>query len=169
MLFEISRLVKVKIDDKTFDKKQLLKDLLDNRFGITKNMDDKVYNIKLEFTNITGSLVQKYTWHHSQKFELQNGNHIMTLRCGINREFMGWIFQWMYNVRKMEAQALINSYNVCLNDIKFCQNSQNPLVYHNHFEPKKSAKITDEVKNIFEEDHNYSPLLLPRKLIKKVV
>ena len=138
-IFEISQLKKVEIQNESFIKEIFIEKLeneLANRFGITKNIDDKIYDIKLEFTNITGSLVQKYTWHHSQKFNLIGGNHFMTLRCGINRELMGWIFQWMYNVRIIEPQILIDKFDETLNLIQKRQKNDAGFTYFNIFEPK---------------------------------
>ena len=139
VLYEISQLEEFTIRKEKFNLKDLsktLNDELDNRFGITKNIDDKVYDIKLEFTNITGSLVRKYTWHHSQKFILYEGNYIMTLKCGINRELLGWIFQWMYNVRILEPQQLIDVYKNSLVEMQSNRNLHTALKYKNIFEPK---------------------------------
>ena len=139
VLFEISQLIEVKIENKTFDNKQLLKDLqelLNNRFGISKNNSDEIYQIKLEFTEVTGSLVQKYTWHHSQKFEMQGTNVIMTMQCGINRELLGWIFQWMHNVRILEPPILTATYNDILERIKKRQDLKSHINYDNFFNPE---------------------------------
>ena len=136
-MFENDQQILLKIQDKTFDNKQLLKDLqelLNNRFGITKNIDDKIYDIKLEFTNVTGSLVQKYTWHHSQKFILHEGNYIMTMKCGINRELLGWIFQWMYNVRILEPLVLTEYYSASIKKMNTIDSSL-AFVYNNIFKP----------------------------------
>ena len=138
-IFEISQLKKVEIQDENFINDNFTEKLdneLSNRFGITKNIDNKVYDIKLEFTNITGSLVQKYSWHHSQKFNLIGGNHTMTLHCGINRELMGWIFQWMYNVRIVEPQILIDKFDETLKLIQKRQKNDAGFTYFNIFEPK---------------------------------
>ena len=139
MLFEISQLIKVKIENRTFDNKQLLTDLqelLNKRFGISKNNSDEIYQIKLEFTEVTGSLVQKYTWHHSQTFEMQGTNVIMTMQCGINRELLGWNFQWMHNVRILEPPILIATYNDILERIKKRQDLKFPINYDNIFNPE---------------------------------
>ena len=139
VLFEISQLIEVKIENKTFDNKQLLKDLqelLNIRFGISKNNSDEIYQIKLEFTEVTGSLVQKYTWHHSQQFEVQGSNVIMTMQCGINRDLLGWIFQWMHNVRIVEPPILTATYNDILERIKKRQDLKSPINYDNFFNPE---------------------------------
>ncbi|PCJ80463.1 MAG: hypothetical protein COA49_08305 [Bacteroidetes bacterium] len=73
--------------------------ILRNRFGITTNIDDKIYDIELEFSEETGNFVSIHFWHNSQKFvRLSSGNYLLKLRCGINRELVGWIMMWMSNV-----------------------------------------------------------------------
>ena len=139
VLFEISQLIDLKIEDETFDNKQLLQDLqalLDQRFGISKNNSDEIYQIKLEFTEVTGSLVKKYTWHHSQQFEVQGTNFIMSMKCGINRELLDWLFQWMHNVRIIEPPILIDTFNDILERIKKRQDLKFPLTYDNFFNPE---------------------------------
>lgn len=101
-------------------------------FGVTKNVDDKIYRIKLEFSSLTGTYVESFVWHHSQKFKHQNNKVIMTLKCGINRELLRWIFGWMYNVRIIEPPELKEYYNRALKEIQQI-NKNKPLVYRNIF------------------------------------
>lgn len=80
---------------------------LSKRFGISENIDDEVYPIEIEFSELTGSFVRSQHWHPTQQFEvLQNGNYLMRLRCGINRELAGWIFQWMSNAKVLQPPLL---------------------------------------------------------------
>ena len=140
VIFEISQLEEFRIRNEKFNYKLLHKTLeleLKKRFGITKNIDAEIYDIKLEFTNITGSLVKKYTWHETQKFKLENGNSIMTMKCGINRELLGWIFQWMYNVRILEPQILIDKFEETSKLIEKRQKNYPAFKYHNIFEPNQ--------------------------------
>ena len=140
VIYEMSQLTKLKIQKEKYNFKSLLIILqkeLNKRFGITKNINDEVYNIRLEFTNITGSLVKKYFWHHSQKFiqKSTNGNVTMIVECGINRELLGWIYQWMYNVKIIEPQILKDYYIETHKRIKDNFEEKNPFVYKNIFEP----------------------------------
>jgi hypothetical protein len=116
--------------------KELVKKELNNRFGITENINDEVYTIKLEFSSITGALVSKYHWHESQVFKKEKNNWIMTMKCGINRELMGWLFQWMYNVRILEPAILQMNYDKTLDEMIANRKNQKSLVYKNIFEPK---------------------------------
>ncbi|HAT77433.1 MAG TPA: hypothetical protein DCS19_11555 [Flavobacterium sp.] len=139
VIYEIGQLKKIQILDKGYNYEVLSKKIkieMANRFGITKNINNEVYNIKIEFTSVTGALVSKYFWHHSQHFEKKNGNQIMTMRCGINRELLGWIFQWMYNIRIIEPTVLLEYYDKTLDEMLANRKKTKALVYRNIFEPK---------------------------------
>jgi predicted Zn-ribbon and HTH transcriptional regulator len=121
-------------------KKNLLKKVnaeLENRFGVTQNMDNTVYKIELEFSSTTGLYVKEHHWHNSQKdFELlSNGNYLMTMTCGINRELVGWIFQWMGNVKIINPPELKKLYKQQLYKMNALQQGDD-LVYSNIFQPK---------------------------------
>lgn len=60
VIYGISQLKKIKILDKGYNYEKLSKKIkteLDKRFGITKNINNEVYEIKLEFSSVTGVLV----------------------------------------------------------------------------------------------------------------
>lgn len=110
---------------------------MQGRFGITENQDDNLYEIELEFSEMLGNFVKSEHWHSSQKFvELENGNFIMKMRCGINRELVGWIFMWMTNVRVLNPpilkQILLDKYREVLEDYA----TEKPLVSNNSFRAK---------------------------------
>lgn len=137
-VYEVGQFQNIKLMQVGFnhDKyKEIVESELENRFGITENINDEVYDITLEFSSITGALISKYHWHESQKFMKKNNNWIMTMKCGINRELMGWIFQWMYNVRIIEPVILQDYYNQTLRKITANGKSEKHLVYDNIFEP----------------------------------
>jgi predicted DNA-binding transcriptional regulator YafY len=97
----------------------LLELFFDKHFGITKNINDKIYDIELEFAEGTGKFVRQFFWHSSQKWkQLKNGNYKLYLRCGINRELAGWIFQWMNNVKVCKPLLLkkivLQKYESCI-------------------------------------------------------
>lgn len=137
--YEIDQFFDIEISNRRFNGKDYLKKLekeRNNRFGISKNINDEVYDIKLEFTNITGALIKKYFWHESQKFyqKSSNDNIIMTLKCGINRELVGWIFQWMYNVRILEPTVLKEKYASAKKKMNKID-EKSAFKYDNIFEP----------------------------------
>ena len=112
---------------------KLLAAELKKRFGVSKNTDDSTYDICLEFSAITGQFIMRHFWHSSQRFKEQNGKIIMYLHCGINRELIGWLFMWMYNVRVVEPPILKDYYTKALKKITQVNNEVQPLVYQNVF------------------------------------
>ena len=105
----------------------------EKRFGVTKNIDQNVYKIVLEFSSMTGNYVKKHNWHNSQKFSTKNGCVIMQINCGINRELLGWIFSWMYNVRIIEPPILIDLLKKTVKEIDKTYENNSLLVYKNIF------------------------------------
>ncbi len=114
LVLDISKIENVELTQKTFSYKKLLqagKSELDKRFGVTNNIDNLTYKIKLEFTDTTGEFVKHYFWHTSQQMTLlKSGNWLLEMECGINRELLGWIFQWMGNVRIQSPKKLVDLY-----------------------------------------------------------
>lgn len=135
-IFGIRQLEDLKINSSytNFKKyKKLLDNELNKRFGVTKNINDIVYKIKLEFTSATGRFVQDHHWHPSQSIIKINGNYVMTLECGINRELLGWLFLWMYNVKVIEPPILKDLYKKALSACESTINEETPFVYKNIF------------------------------------
>lgn len=84
-----------------------MEEQMNKRFGITENMNEQVYDIEIEFSEMTGHFVKNHFWHKTQSFErAANGNWLMRMQCGINRELVGWIFQWMSNARVLQPLML---------------------------------------------------------------
>lgn len=139
VIYEVGQLKKMRKLNKVYNFElfsEKIKTELDKRFGITKNINDKVYDIKIEFPSATGALVSKLFWHHSQHFKKNKGNYIMTMKCGINRELLGWLFQWMYNFRIIEPPILLDYYDETLAEMISNRKQKKSLVYKNLFEPK---------------------------------
>ena len=101
-------------------------------FGVTKNIDDNIYRIKLEFSSVTGAYVEQFIWHHTQKFKREDNSVMLTMKCGINRELLGWIFMWMYNVRIIEPPELKDYYDKTIKHIEQI-NTDEMLLYKNIF------------------------------------
>jgi WYL domain len=139
VIYEIGQLKKFELLDKGYNYEQLSKKIntdLAKRFGITKNINNEVYDIVLEFTSVTGSLVSKFFWHQTQRFEKKNSIWFMTMQCGINRELLGWLFQWMFNIRVIEPPILQQKYDETLNEMIANRQKDKAFVYRNIFEPK---------------------------------
>jgi predicted DNA-binding transcriptional regulator YafY len=80
----------------------------ENMFGITNNVDGKIYHIELEISGMLAEFIKRRTWHPSQKLTiLADGNYLLTLKCGINRELVGWIFSWMTNIKVLQPPELV--------------------------------------------------------------
>ena len=110
-IFGVNQLNKINSTEQKFVSSKIVKyfDMeFSNRFGVTKNINNHVYDIKLEMSPVLAGFIKTHYWHHSQRFSKKNHNVVMHLKCGINRELMGWLFQWMYNIRIIIA---INSNN----------------------------------------------------------
>jgi len=62
---------------------------------------------------------------------------ILKLQCGINRELIGWIFQWMSNVKvkqpKRLQQFVMDKYRDCFH----LYQTGEELVYKNSFAKRK--------------------------------
>jgi predicted DNA-binding transcriptional regulator YafY len=110
--------------DKKFSASKYINQLeeLKHRFGVSKNIDDKIYTIKLQFSESTGNFVQKLFWHPTQKITKHKKNFILEMECGINRELVGWIFQWMHNIKILEPPELIDIYQQTLKEIEANKN-----------------------------------------------
>ena len=78
---------------------------------------------------MTGNYVKKHNWHNSQKFSTKNGCVIMQINCGINRELLGWILSWMYNVRIIEPPILIDLLKKTVKEIDKTYENNSLLVY----------------------------------------
>lgn len=141
--FQIDQL-EIEETHESFTDKEEIRNQVENdlklRFGITQNIDDTVYTIRLRFSNTTGSFAKGQFWHDeegAEASESEDGSHILTCQCGINRELVGWIFQWMNNVKVLDPPQLVVLYNEQLAKMEqIARQSQNaPLHYTNVFAP----------------------------------
>lgn len=140
--FEINQLKKIEIIKEELPKINYLEKVnqeLVSRFGISKNIDETIYQIKLEFSIVTGNFIKNHFWHQTQSFNVRKGKMIMTLQCGINRELLGWLFYWMYNVKIVEPRILQEYYLKTVDEINQINNNihPHPLVYKNIFNSRK--------------------------------
>lgn len=84
-----------------------LKEYLLTHFGVALNYDDKLYDITIEAASFIGNYISTVFWHTSQKFEtLPNGNKLIHLRCGINRELIAFIMFFLNNVKVLQPLVL---------------------------------------------------------------
>jgi predicted DNA-binding transcriptional regulator YafY len=142
-IFGVNQLVNISQGDTAFSQKKLkivFENELKNRFGVTKNINEEVYNIKIEMSTVLADFIKSHYWHESQKFTRKNNIVILHLKCGINRELMGWLFQWLYNIRILEPKILEDYYHKTVDEIQKNSTSDKMLVYRNLFEEKTYQK-----------------------------
>ena len=134
---DLSKIIAYNLTNQTFAHKKavpLAKAELQKRFGLTANIDNEIYDIELEFSNITGEFISHYNWQTTQSFtQLKNGNYRMKMHCGINRELFGWIFRWMGNVKIIGPKKLKDLYLQQLEIINKNYSSDQRLYYSNIF------------------------------------
>lgn len=137
LIINISKIKQYEVSKTNFPKKNLIELThikLKNRFGVTDNINNKIYTIRLEFSSYTGEFISHYHWHDSQKFhQLGNGNWILEMECGINRELIGWIFMWMNNVRILAPSTLKYVFLDQLKNINENYSIESNLKYKNIF------------------------------------
>ncbi len=110
---------------------------LSKRFGITQNINDEVYDIEILLSERTGRFVTKLFWHESQHFQkLENGNFLMTMNCGINRELIGWIFQWMSNAKVLKPDLLKDLVTEKYKEMVQLYEEDKLLISNNSYRPK---------------------------------
>lgn len=109
-IYALEQIKKYKLTNNMFDPEPYrirLEQEMTLRFGVTENMDHHIYDIEIEFSEMSGFFVKNHSWHPGQQFtRLSNGNFLMKFRCGINRELVGWIFQWLSNAKVRKPEIL---------------------------------------------------------------
>jgi hypothetical protein len=137
IVLNISKIVRYELTKFSFSNKKLMKlckEEMNKRFGVTTNIDKNTYKIRVEFSSYTGAFVSNYFWHSSQQFfKLNNGNLILELNCGINRELIGWLFLWMGNVKILSPLILKKIYIDQLALIQDNYKLEGSLKYRNIF------------------------------------
>ena len=135
-IFGINQIEKVTLSNQCellAERSKMFDDELNKRFGVSKNINEHTYKIVLEVSSVLAGFMKNRHWHVTQKFSKKNGNTLMHIECGINRELLGWLFQWMYNIRVVEPEILKFYYEKTINEIQNNKNSKATLVYRNIF------------------------------------
>lgn len=137
IILDVSQVVEYSISTKSFNKSidflPQLKQELFKRFGVSENIDDKVYDIEIELSTLTGEYLKLFNFHPTQKFRLTDNGYILSLKCGINRELVAWIFGWMDNARILKPEKLKKIYIKQLNSIIRLNTTEVNLNYSNIF------------------------------------
>ncbi len=105
-----------------------------NLFGITSNIDENIYDIQLEISQMLGQFIKRREWHPSQQLTIvENGNYLLTLKCGINRELVGWIFSWMTNIKVIQPPELVNIVSKKLAEMQLLYTEKSVISSNNTF------------------------------------
>jgi len=138
-LFGVNQLHRISATTSTFNmtkSRKIFDTEFSKRFGVTKNINTEIYDIKIEMSSVLAGFIKSHFWHHSQKFTKNHTNIIMHLKCGINRELLGWLFQWLYNIRIIGPPELIQYYQRTINEVQKNNQSEKQLMYRNIFDSK---------------------------------
>lgn len=110
MTFAIDPDFKFTLTNERFNRKKIQGDYyqkIESLFGISDPMDDKIYNIEVEFTAGYGRSWMNYFWHQSQKWQrLPNGNYMLYLRCSIGRELIGFLAYGLDKIKVHQPKVL---------------------------------------------------------------
>jgi hypothetical protein len=101
---------KYSLTNQAFKRSKYLKQYkiaMDNNFGLATPINDKLYNIKLEFTDSYALSMQRFILHHTQVWKPQkNGNSMLYLRCGISRELVGFLAAGLDKIKVHQPKIL---------------------------------------------------------------
>jgi len=110
VIYALDKNLRFRLTNETFSRKKYTKPYhqkLKAFFGISDPMNNKVYNIKLEFTHSFGESFKNFFWHESQQWkQLKNGNYMLQLQCGIGRELIGFIALGLDKVKVVQPKVL---------------------------------------------------------------
>lgn len=110
VIFGVDKGFHFTLTNENFNRKKLLpayQNHFEKLFGISKPVNDKVYNVKLEFTKSFGESYKSFYWHHTQNWkELKNGNYLLCFRSSIGRELVGFIASGLAMVKVHQPKIL---------------------------------------------------------------
>lgn len=110
LIFAIDKNLQFRLTNMAFDRGKFIS--MYNRklatlFGISDPVDDRVYNVKIEFTGGYGESFKNFYWHHSQKWtRLKNGNYMLSMHCSIGWELVGFVAMGLDKVKVHEPKSL---------------------------------------------------------------
>ena len=108
--FTIDKDFKYNLTNEVFKKSKYLKvykTAKDNNFGLGAPINNKVYNIKIEFTDSYSMSMQRFILHHTQEWKpLKNGNFMLYLQCTIGREIIGFVASGLDKIKVHQPKFL---------------------------------------------------------------
>ncbi len=95
LIFSIDKQLHFSLTNESFNRKKYVveyKEHFEKLYGISDPVNEKVYNIKLEFDENYGESYKSFYWHHTQRWEkLSNGNYLLHMQSTIGRELIGFV------------------------------------------------------------------------------
>jgi hypothetical protein len=112
LIYQINKHLMFELTPEIFNRNKILKkykEQLVMRFGVAEPTNNKIYNIKIEFTDAYGLAQQKNFLHETATWKkLKNGNYMLGLRCCITRELMGLLGFSLDKVKVHQPKKLSN-------------------------------------------------------------
>jgi predicted DNA-binding transcriptional regulator YafY len=110
LLFAIDETFKYHFTNEGFNRKKLMpiyNQGFDRMFGIAAPMNNRIYTIKIEYTQSLGESEYKFFLHHSQKWSrMKNGNYMVTFKCSIGRELFGYLGFMLDKIKVHQPKVL---------------------------------------------------------------
>lgn len=95
LIFAIDKAFEFSLTNEIFNRKKYIagyKEKLAVLYGIAEPINNKVYNIKLEFTESYAESMKNFHWHATETWErLKSGNYMLHLHCSIGRDLVGFV------------------------------------------------------------------------------
>lgn len=130
LIFTVDKSLKFDLTNDIFNRKKYLKtynDQLNARFGIADSINNKIYNIKIEYSTEYGLSLKNFHLHKSAEWKkIKNGNFMLEMKCGINRELVGLIAQGLDKVKVHQPKILKDLILKKLKDSVELYQGQNP-------------------------------------------
>ena len=110
--FTIDKQLQFKLTNEKFSRKKLYpsyKKYCDTLYSYSTPIGNKVHNIKIEFTDSYGESMRSFFWHNSAIWTLlKNGNYVLSLKCTISRDLVGFVAIGLNKVKVHQPQVLKN-------------------------------------------------------------
>ena len=129
------QLINVELTNLTFNRKKLEKGLSiyqSSIFGVTANIDNKMYHILIETTHDIGESFVKYKCHESQKIEFtRSGKTQLKFYFGIFRDLVSYVAMLFDKIKVVKPikinnlvlKNLIDTYNFYLSKVSVIENN----------------------------------------------
>ena len=107
--FTITQYFTIQLTNNSFCRKEaedIFETEMSKRFGIHNTIDDKVFDIELQVNPQISNYIKHFFWHKTQEFRMEGDYLIMTMKCGISVELIGWIAMWLDQIKVLQPLEL---------------------------------------------------------------